>query len=568
MRQTKKTRGVTRREFLTYSSAAAAGLMLDAYRPQAGRAAQKKPKHIFFIEARPMTGFSKLGTRRTEVVGGLTMSALVKATNWKAHREPLLATEVPSLDKGTWELLKDGRMRTVWPLRKNIKWHDGADFTAQDYVFGWEVALDPNVNYRTRTFEQKIEKAEAPDAYTLVLTWKENFPLATDLFQGNYFPLPRHLLEKDYRKDAKGFNRLPYHTTKFIGVGPYKVVEWRQGNQIVLEAFDQYFLGRPKIDSITWKSVEDDNAVVANILAGQGHFSVRAMDVEQGLVLREQWESKGQGRVYFTPAGLARIAPSTISEPWFKDIRVRRALLHAIDRETIVKTLFKGAQPVAHSLVAERHADVWPLVKDKLRRYAYDPNLALKLLQEAGWKKTADGVLTNDKGERFAIRFEVASDNTVELNIQAVVSDYWKKIGVIATPANERDRILNDPEHRNRWKGVRYTRHNLEHDDLSEQWHSKATPKPENQWIQENESGWSGADDLIDRWEKELRPERRNQILAEIAIRFAEQIPVMPLYNYTEIVTVHKGLQKAGPRLGTGGDNAASWNAFEWDFTD
>ena len=241
MRQTKNTRDISRREFLTYSSAAAAGLIFDAHQPQTALPAQKKTKHIFFIEARPMTGFSKLGNRRTEVVGGLTMSALVKATNWKAHRDPLLATEVPSLDKGSWELLKDGRMRTVWPLRKNIKWHDGADFSAQDYVFGWEVALDPSVNYRTRTFEQKIEKAEAPDPHTLVLTWKENFPLATDLFQGNYFPLPRHLLEKDYRKDPKGFNRHPYHTTRFIGVGPYKVVEWRQGNQILLEAFDQYF---------------------------------------------------------------------------------------------------------------------------------------------------------------------------------------------------------------------------------------------------------------------------------------------------------------------------------------
>ena len=146
--------------------------------------------------------------------------------------------------------------------------------------------------------------------------------------------------------------------------------------------------------------------------------------------------------------------------------------------------------------------------------------------------------------------------------------DYWKKIGVIATPANERDRILNDPDHRNRWKGLRYTRHNLENDDFPEQWHSKATPKPENQWIQQNESGWGGADDLIDRWEKELRPQRRNQLVAEIAIRLAEQIPILFLYNYTEVCTIHKGLQKAGPRLGTGGDNAASWNAYEWDFVE
>lgn len=75
---------------------------------------------------------------------------------------------------------------------------------------------------------------------------------------------------------------------------------------------------------------------------------------------------------------------------WFKDIRVRRALLHAIDRKTTVKTLFKGVQPVAHSLVAERHVDLWPLVKDKLGRYPYDPG-TLRLLNEAGWKKGSDG---------------------------------------------------------------------------------------------------------------------------------------------------------------------------------
>ena len=563
-----KNRKINRRDFMVYSGATAAALMLESYFPQIATPAQKKTKDIIFLEARPNRGFSKLGRRRTEVVGGLTMSALVTATAWKPQRDPLLAKEIPSLDKGTWEIFKDGRMRTVWQLRKNIKWHDGADFTAHDYVFGWEVALDPEIKYRSKTFEQQMEKVEAPDPHTLVITWKGLFPDANDLFQGSLFPLPRHLLEKDYRKNAKAFNRHPYHTSKFVGVGPYKVVEWQGGVQIIFEAFDQYFLGRPKIDTITWRAIQDDNAVVANILAGEGHISVRAMGLTQGLVLKDRWEAKGRGKIYITPMGLSRIAPSTISEPWFKDFRVRRALLHAIDRETIMKILFKGMQPVAHSLVAERHPNYWPLVKDRLRRYEYAPELAVRLLAEAGWRKGSDGILVNNKGEKFIFQFQAGLDRPGQTNVQAVVVEYWKKIGVIAKPANERRRTLRGPKFRNRWKGLRFTRHNLELNDFQEQWHTKAIPNEEGGWLQENASGWSGADDLIDRWEREFDTEKRNQLVAEIAVRFSKQLPVLPLYNYVEVVSIDKRLKNAGPRLGTGGDNAVSWNCYEWDFVD
>ena len=82
-------------------------------------------------------------------------------------------------------------------------------------------------------------------------------------------PLPAHILEAAYREDKEKFPSLPYWKREFVGVGPYQLVDWEPGSHIDFAAFDNYFLGRPKLDAIRVQFIPDKNTMVANLLAGE-----------------------------------------------------------------------------------------------------------------------------------------------------------------------------------------------------------------------------------------------------------------------------------------------------------
>ena len=181
--------------------------------------------------------------------------------------QPLLATELPSIEKGTWKVFPDGRMESTWPLRHDVKWHDGSQFTAHDLVFGWQVVTDPQFASIEVDVPSRMESVVARDDFTLVITWKELFPQANLLVRSGMTPLPRSLLEADYRREPTTFAAHPYFTSAYVGNGPYRVTLFEPGIGIRFEAFPDYFLGRPKIDTIVYKVIADQNTALAAVLS-------------------------------------------------------------------------------------------------------------------------------------------------------------------------------------------------------------------------------------------------------------------------------------------------------------
>ncbi len=115
-----------------------------------------------------------------------------------------------------------------------------------------------------------------------------------------------------------------------------------------LEAFNDFALGRPKIDRMTYKTVEDNNTNLAAVLAGEVDLCMRStISFDGAMILRDQWEKQGKGKVLISPASWTWLNLSR-DNPWFSDVRVRRALLHAIDRDAMVQNLFKGEKVVSH----------------------------------------------------------------------------------------------------------------------------------------------------------------------------------------------------------------------------
>ena len=164
--------------------------------------------------------------------------------------EPCLAVK--------WTVSKDGKIITYF-LRKGVHFQDGVEFTANDVLFTYKVYSDPAVNTPEGAMYQDISNVEIMDLYTVKVTYKK--PFAPALSQTFDNILPKHLFEgKDINKDD--FDRHP------VGTGPYKFVEWKTAQQIVLAANPDYWEGAPHIKKFVMKIIPDQSTEFLELLNG------------------------------------------------------------------------------------------------------------------------------------------------------------------------------------------------------------------------------------------------------------------------------------------------------------
>jgi peptide/nickel transport system substrate-binding protein len=532
-------------------------------RPEAP-AAPIAPKTITIVMNRDPSGFGPHQSTDTNLTP-LFQATLIRYKVWDGNFEPWVAEEMPSLEKGTWRVLADDRMEATWRLRRNVRWHDGTPFSARDLVFGWHVVRDPQFAAEEAAIPARMESVTAVDDYTLVIVWKQLYIFANLLVRGGLHPMPRHLLEADFRRDPSTFAGHPFFTTQYVGNGPYRVTSFEPGLGIRFDAFNDYFFGRPKIDTIIYRVVADQNIALAQVLSNDVDLTMRsAIGFTPSLTAKEQWEARGEGAVHHVPTGWSWINPSRLN-PFFDDVRVRRAMLHAIDRQGLADTIFQGLTGIPDTFIRPSHPR-YPDVNPLVQKYPYDPNRARAVMSEAGWRPGSDGILVNGRGERFAIESRASAGDREGEAVQAIVHDHWRPLGIETRINNLSRRASDSPDSRGRWPGVRFGSGSLEPTDpLHTDWHSRYTPTEANDWTGDNVAGWSRGDRLLEQWEREIDPARRRPIEVQIALIWAEDLPHLPLYFNLEITTVKKGILGAAPRLGSGGSNAMTWNIHEWD---
>src|SRR5262249_2784 len=135
--------------------------------------------------------------------------------------QPRLAEKVPSLDDGTWSVAEDGSMELTWTLKPNVRWHDGAPLTSADFVFGTQVARDPDMPGDCRVVgTRQLREVLGPDARTLLVRFSKPFVNAN---HGDLTPaLPTHILGDPYtRGEKQTLPNSPFWTTDFVGLGPF-----------------------------------------------------------------------------------------------------------------------------------------------------------------------------------------------------------------------------------------------------------------------------------------------------------------------------------------------------------
>jgi len=238
-------------------------------------------------------------------------------------------------------------------------------------------------------------------------------------------------------------------------------------------------------------------------------------------------------RQFLRLAGTSAVAFGSVSRPQSFLIAAQPARkrivvhterqMHAIDREAMVQSIFKGEKLVSHfSLSRIRKSYKQAMATATI--YKYDPERAKKLLAGAGWKPGAEGVLVNDKGERMEFDFRVQAGRREHEQAQAVIADFWKKIGVRTNIKNLPNRLLNAAENRNRWPGAYIGTHNVTVEEWAERFHTKNIPTAENKYATENVSGWNDPrkDAILDELNSIITPERSEKLQLEFVKLFSE----------------------------------------------
>src|SRR5437016_5642490 len=209
---------------------------------------------------------------------------------------PVLAAEVPSLQNGA--VARDGRSVT-WKLKKNVQWHDGKPFTADDVVFNWEYATDPATAAVTAGAFPDVVRVEKVDANTVKVSFKRPQPFPyTTLCGPTGQIIPKHVFEPF--KGAK--SREAPANVKPVGTGPFKFVDFKPGDVVHAELNPNYHVpNRPFFDTIEMKGGGDAaSAARAVIQTGEYDFAWN-MQVQDDILKR--MEQGGKGKVNISLAG-------------------------------------------------------------------------------------------------------------------------------------------------------------------------------------------------------------------------------------------------------------------------
>jgi len=337
---------------------------------------------------------------------------------------PALVTEIPSLENGG--VNEDGTVVTL-KLRDDAFWTDGEPITAEDFVFTYQMIVDPaNTPLGRYPYETRVKSVEASDPQTVVVTFNETFaPWQAFLFLS---VLPEHVLapvfEADGTLDNADWNRNPTVTS-----GPFKFVEWQAGSSMTLAANENYFGGKPNLDSLFIRFVPEDTTIVQSLIAGD-------TDVATYIPFPDTGPLKEAGTIEFV------LAPSGFNEAWrynvnpetahpaMLDINVRKALALAFNRDKINADL--------NADQTYTPASFWegtPYVRPNAEPIPYDVAMAAQLLDDAGWVDSDGDDIRDKDGVKLELRY-VSNERLVRKDIQAIVKQDLADLGVSVNTFN------------------------------------------------------------------------------------------------------------------------------------
>lgn len=429
----------------------------------------------------------------------------------------------------SWEISPDGLV-IIFHLRKNVFWHDGKEFTSEDVLFTYKTVTDPKIPTPYSSNYGPVERVEALDKYTVKVVYKE--PYAPALESWGMGIIPKHILDgKDITNEF--YNRNP------IGTGPYKLKEWITGQKIVLEAFDKYFEVRPNIDRFISRVIPDTATMFLELKFGGIDF-MGLTPPQYKLQANSDLFKRYFQKFRYPSFGYTYLGYNLLDKR-FSDKRVRQAITFAIDKKAIIAGVLLGfGNPCTGPFPPESWA-YNPNVKD----YEYNPEKAIKLLNEAGWIMGEDELLKKN-GEPFKFTVLVNQGNEARLKTAQIIKENLKKIGIdMSIKVLEWQALLHEFIDKKRFEAVIMGWALSRDPDIYDIWHSSKTREGEFNFISyKNEE----VDRLLLEGRRTFDIEKRKRIYHRIHEILAEEQPCTFLYVPDALPILHKrfkGVERA-----------------------
>lgn len=482
----------------------------------------------------------------------LVNAGLSQTRSTDSVRVPQLGTEIPSTATGSWRVFPDGRMETTATLKPGLTWHDGAPLTSRDLVFSVTVAKDKDTGLRLEAGSDVIDSVEIVDDRSVVVKWKSPFITADEVFASFARIIPEHLLGQPYaNKDNLLENN--YWREDFVGLGPFKLSRYERNAFAILDAFDGYVLGRPKVDLIEVKFLADSNVVLANVLAGAIDFApTRTFSFDAGVEASERWS---EGQILF-PRGGSNISvyiqfmnpnPAALT-----NVNFRRGLFSAMNRDELL-TLQLNRGSVSHTTVLGPDSWEYEHIEKDIVKYPFDPRRAVELIQSAGLSRGPDGVWLNPSGEKLSLELRTTVSEP-ETRMVLVMAENWKAVGVPTETYVIPTQQASDREYRALFPGVQLLN---QHTNLVN-FLSREIPLAENRYVGNNKNRIS--DPQLDAWINQyfvtIPVPERMQVFGQIIRKMSDEIITMPTIYRASAILVTKRVK--------GMQGTSNWNIQEW----
>ena len=552
----------------------AALLLAPAQAAEAGRGTDGRLRIIYWQAPSTMNPYLSGGTKETEAAS-LVLEPLARYDQ-NGDMRPWLAERVPTLGNGG----VSADLRSVtWKLRRGLEWSDGTPVTARDAAFTWRYCTHPEGGCAQREKYNDVKSVEALDARTIRVTFAAPKPFPYGPFVGAQAPI----LQAAQFAGCLGAKAPGCTEANFrpVGTGPFKVSEFRPNDAVSLVANPRYRdPEKPAFASIAFKG-GGDAAAAARAVLETGEFDY-AWNLQLAPEVLASMAKAGKGRVVSAfgtlverivlnltnpdPALGAERSTAKRPHPALSDARVRKALSMAIDRRLLVRIGYGAAgRPACNVLPA-------PAIYRSAANDAcleQDVSGANRLLEEAGWRRGADGVRAKD-GARLSLLFQT-STNAVRQDFQALIKQWWAKIGVETELRNVSASVFfgGDPASGDTYQkfhaDAQMYANNFDGTDpeaYMANWACREAPRPATQWQGNNVPRYCDPayDALIARMAKA-------GALAERA-RLARAMNDMLMRSYAVIPLVHRGQVSAHSKTLAGvilnAWDSQLWNAADW----
>ncbi|WP_239451436.1 peptide ABC transporter substrate-binding protein [Elioraea rosea] len=448
----------------------------------------------------------------------------------------LLCARLPTIENGDAvpETAPNGNpgIRVTYRIRDDATWGDGSPVTAEDLVFSWTAGREAATGMGPAELYRSLHRIVVVDERTITL----HFDKLTFAYNAinDFQPLPARLEKPVWEADPRGYRTRTLYdretTNPGLWNGPYRITAVQAGASVTLERNEAWKGPAPAFRRITVRTIENTTALEAALLAGQIDMigGELGLSLDQALALEKRAASRF--RFHFQPGLVYEHLDVNLDIPTLKDARVRRALLAAIDRQQIVDRLFEGRQPVARTFVNPLD---W-MADDSIPATGFDPALARRLLEEAGWRPGPDGIRRNDAGERLSLELMTTAGNRSRELVQQVLQGMWRQAGIEVRIRNEPPRVFfGETVSRRRFQGLALfawisSPENVPRTIL----HSSEIPREETNWSGQNYTGFRNAemDELIERIPVTLDKDERRPMWRRVQEIYAEELPVLPLF--------------------------------------